>query len=240
MSVQTAAEQHDTVSHHLSPLCAKHEKKADAVQRYMAPTIAPRPVLSPAPACNTCLHCPHLSSFTALRPTPPYPLSQHRNRQRTAPSHAHDLHAISHGLEPACLAASSTEAHSKPALRRWRRTSSARWQQHHESELASRGGTGLTRCTPSAITHSWSSMESELERDMGALLTGEAVPRCMAGVKGLKKPGGAASVGGDARLAPASARAWSERASGALLEPPACSPWGSCLRFFPLVREERA
>ena len=71
---------------------------------------------------------------------------------------------------------------------------------------------------------------AELERDIGALLTGEMVPRGLelAGVKGLKEPGGAGS-GGDARLAPANASACSERASGALLKPPCRTGWwGPC------------
>ena len=69
---------------------------------------------------------------------------------------------------------------------------------------------------------------AELERDIGALLTGEMVPRGLelAGVKGLKEPGGAGS-GGDARLAPANASACSERASGALPETPCrTGRWG--------------
>ena len=81
---------------------------------------------------------------------------------------------------------------------------------------------------PSATTHSWSSIES-------SLLTGETAPRCTVarppgvcddwGAKGvkehvLKEPGGGEGPeGGDARLAPASASACRERASGgALLE----------------------
>merc|ERR1719272_1793722 len=95
------------------------------------------------------------------------------------------------------------------------------------------GDTRQPRCTPSATTHSWSSIES-------SLLTGEMAPRCTVarapgagddwGPKGLKEHvlkdpgGGAGPEGGDARLAPASASACRERASGgALLEPPACS-----------------
>ena len=83
---------------------------------------------------------------------------------------------------------------------------------------------------PSATTHSWSSIES-------SLLTGETAPRCTVarapgagddwGPKGLKEHvlkdpgGGAGPEGGEARLAPASASACRERASGgALLEPP--------------------
>jgi hypothetical protein len=136
---------------------------------------------------------------------------------------------------------------------------------------------------PSATTHSWSSIES-------SLLTGETAPRCTVarppgvcddwGAKGvkehvLKEPGGGEGPeGGDARLAPASASACRERASGgALLESScrtrvvgnareweggeaagggggkgeqagrrvtACSALRSPLRFFPLVRVERA
>ena len=81
---------------------------------------------------------------------------------------------------------------------------------------------------PSATTQSWSSIES-------SLLTGETAPRCTVarapgagdewGPKGLKEHvlkepgGGEGPEGGDARLAPASASACRERASGgALLE----------------------
>ena len=40
-----------------------------------------------------------------------------------APSHAYDLHAVTRGLEPARLAASSTEAHGKLVLCSWRHAS---------------------------------------------------------------------------------------------------------------------
>ena len=47
---------------------------------------------------------------------PSPPLATCRNQQRMMSSYAHDLNEISHGIEPDRLAASSTEAHDKPAL----------------------------------------------------------------------------------------------------------------------------
>lgn len=96
------------------------------------------------------------------------------------------------------------------------------WQQ-------GRGAVAQGRAhAPSATTQSWSSIESELERDTGrsgsltlAVLVvrlGETAPRSTIPVTGPKKPRGGTRSVGDARLAPASARACSERASG----PPDC------------------
>ena len=84
---------------------------------------------------------------------------------------------------------------------------------------------------PSATTQSWSSMES-------SLLTGETAPRCTVarppaagddwepkGLKEhvLKEPGGGEGPeGGEARLAPARARACRERAPGGSLLEASC------------------
>ena len=85
--------------------------------------------------------------------------------------------------------------------------------------------------TPSATTQSWSSIES-------SLLTGETAPRCTVArppaagddwePKGLnehvlKEPGGGEGPeGGEARLAPARARACRERAPGGSLLEASC------------------
>ena len=73
----------------------------------------PRPLGIPAPCLGTLCF---LTDHNQRRSRPLPALATCRNQQRMMSSYAHDLNKISHGIEPARLAASSTEAHDKPAL----------------------------------------------------------------------------------------------------------------------------
>ena len=83
--------------------------------RWEAIPALPRPLGIPAPCLGTlCFLTDH--NQRRSRPHPLPALATCRNQQRMMSSYAHDLNKISHGIEPARLAASSTEAHDKPAL----------------------------------------------------------------------------------------------------------------------------